>query len=390
MRRIYGCSQFAGVMLTALVLALVPADGQENVAFRKTLEPFIDKHEVAGMVTLVADAEKILELDAVGYANVAGKVPMKVDGIFWIASMSKPITGVLLMMLADEGKLKVDDPVEKYLPEFKGQKLKRKGSSELVNPARPMTIKDLLTHTSGIIPHQALSPVPRLDMVSLRDQCLLYAREPLQSEPGTEYKYSNAGINTVGRVVEVVAGMPFEEFLAQRLLRPLGMKDTTFWPTGAQLKRLVTPYKAGPDSKGLAAATLGLTQPLDDPKRQAFPAGGLFSTATDLAQFCRMMLADGVFAGKRYLSAAAVKQMTSNQTGAIKVAGGDLVRGLSWLINNKTGGYGHGGAYATYMWIEPAKHLAMIYLVQQAGPFPGDGGKSRPAFQRLAEQTFGK
>jgi CubicO group peptidase (beta-lactamase class C family) len=224
----------------------------------------------------------------------------------------------------------------------------------------------------------------------LKDQCLLYAKEPLQSEPGTEYLYSNAGINTLGRVIEVVGGMPFEEFLSTRLLAPLGMKDTTFWPTDDQLKRLVTPYKAGPGNKGLQPATLGLTQPLDDRKRQAFPAGGLFSTAQDLSKFCRMMLAGGLFEGKQYLSTEAVRQMTSNQTGDLKVAGGDLCRGLGFLVNKKTGGYGHGGAYATYMWIEPSRHIATVYLVQQAGAFPGDGGKARPAFQRLAEQTFGK
>ena len=184
--------------------------------------------------------------------------------------------------------------------------------------------------------------------------------------------------------------MPFEDFLSKRLLSPLGMKDTTFWPAGDQLKRLVTPYKSGPGKKGLEPAMLSLTQPLDDRKRQPMPAGGLFSTATDVSKFCQMMLAGGVYDGKRYLSKEAVAMMASNQTGDLKVAGGDFVRGLGWQVNKKTGGYGHGGAYATFMWIEPSKHVVTVYMVQQASNFPGDGGKQRPAFQKLAEQTFGK
>ena len=167
--------KLAGVMLAALFLCLAPARAQEKSAFVKLLEPFIDKREVAGVVTLAANEGKILELDAVGYANIEGMVLIKIDGVFWIASMSKPITAALLMMLVDEGKLKIDDPVEKYLPEFKGQKLAARARRSWCSPARPITIKDLLTHTSGITPHTALKPVPKLDMISLKDQCLLYA-----------------------------------------------------------------------------------------------------------------------------------------------------------------------------------------------------------------------
>jgi CubicO group peptidase (beta-lactamase class C family) len=347
--------------------------------------PFVEKGEVAGAVTLVADKDKVLSVEAVGYSDVKAKTPLKTDATFWIASMSKPITSCGLMMLVDEGKVNLDDPVEKYLPEFKNVWLaveKDKDHILLKKPQKTMLVRHLLDHTSGM-PFKSDLEVPTLDRVTLRDSALSYAMTPLQSEPGTKYAYSNAGINTAGRIIEVVSRMPYEEFMDKRLFEPLGMKDTTFWPNEAQLARLAKSYKPGMDKKSLEETNIGaLTYPLTDRKRQPMPAGGLFSTAADLARLCRMVLNGGELDGKRYLTEAAVKEMSKRQTPMeLKES-----YGLGFAVSGDT--FGHGGAYATDMQINTKHGLVLIYLVQHAG-FPGEGGKAKGAFQQAAIREFG-
>jgi CubicO group peptidase (beta-lactamase class C family) len=360
--------------------ATAPAKG-----LAAALQPFVDSHSLAGAVVLVADKEKVLSVEAVGFADVAGKKAMKPDALFWIASQSKSITAAALMMLMDDGKVKLDDPVEKYLPEFSGQWLAVEQDKEhvlLKKPKRAITVRDILSHTSGM-PFRSAMEEPTLDMLPLRDAVKSYAMTPLQSEPGTKYQYSNAGINTAGRIIEIASGMSYEDFLDKRLFGPLGMKDTTFWPNEDQLKRLAKAYKPNKENNGLEEITIGqLKYPLSDRKRQPMPAGGLFSTAEDVGRFCQMMLNAGVVNGKRVLSDDAVKQMTIKQTG-------DTVKenyGLGW----STGGdsFGHGGALSTNMTVNTKRGLIMVYLVQHAG-FPGDGGKSLGAFQKAAEEEFG-
>jgi CubicO group peptidase (beta-lactamase class C family) len=218
-----------------LAIALVPVPADESPAtppksIAAALRPFVDNHTLAGAVTLVADREKVLSLEAVGFADIAARVPMMVRALFWIASQSKPITAAALMMLVDDGKLRLDDPIEKYLPEFREQWLVVERDKEhmvLKKPSQPVTVRHLLSHTSGM-PFASVMEQPTLDRLPLRDAVRSYAMTPLQSEPGTKYQYSNAGINTAGRLIEVVSGMAYEDFLDQRLFRPLGMKDTTF------------------------------------------------------------------------------------------------------------------------------------------------------------------
>ena len=157
---------------------------------------------------------------------------------------------------------------------------------------------------------------PTLDGLALRDAVRSYAMAPLLFEPGTKYKYSNAGINTAGRIIEVVSGMPYEVFLQKRLFDRVSMKDTTFWPNKEQLSRLAKSYKPNADKTGLEETTIGQLQyPLDDRRRGPMPAGGLFSTANDCSNFCRMVLAGGTFGGQRILSESAVQEMTKRQTG---------------------------------------------------------------------------
>jgi CubicO group peptidase (beta-lactamase class C family) len=376
------------VALAVLGATVLPAQGEETAAASKiatALRPFVDSHTLAGAVTLVADKEKILDLEAVGYADVATQRAMATDALFWIASQSKPITATALMMLVDEGKLKLDDPVAKYLPEFNNLWLAAEHDNDhmlLKRPRHPITVREILSHTSGMGFSSAMEQ-PTLDMLPLRDAVRSYAMTPLQYEPGTKYQYANAGINTAGRLIEVLSGMPYAEFLNTRLFKPLGMKDTTFWPTKAQLTRLAKSYRPNANQTDLEETMVTqLHYPLDDRTRQPMPAGGLFSTAGDLARFCQMILNNGTYRGKRYLSEDAVKQMTSKQTGDTLPDG----YGLGWSTGG--GNFGHGGAYSTNMNIDTNRGLITIWLVQHAG-FPGNGAQSAGAFRKAAEEQFG-
>jgi CubicO group peptidase (beta-lactamase class C family) len=376
--------RFAALLLVALALTPLRAPADDKAAgLAGVLQPFVDRHELAGAVVLVADRDKVLALEAVGKADVAAEKPMRPDSLFWIASQSKPITAAAFMMLVDEGKVKLDDPVTKYLPEFNGQWLALPADKDhvlLVRPKRPITIRHILSHTSGM-PFQSALEAPTLDGLPLRVAVRSYAMTPLQSEPGAKYQYSNAGINTAGRIIEVVSGMPYEEFLDKRLFGPLGMKDTTFWPSEEQFKRLARSYRPNADKKGLEEVPISqLRYPLTDRKRQPMPAGGLFSTAADVGRFCQMVLNGGVFEGKRLLSEEAVTQMTSKQTGELKDN-----YGLGWA----TGGtFGHGGANATNMTIDPKRGLITVWMIQAVG-FRGDGGKAQGVFQKAAQERFG-
>ena len=351
------------------------------------LKPFVESSSLAGAVTVVANKDKVLSLDTVGFMDVGAKQVMKADSLFWIASMSKPITGTALMLLVDEGKVKLDDPIEKYLPEFQGMWVAVEKDAEhvlLKHPSRLVTIRDVMSHTSGM-PFKSEMEQPTLDGLTLRDAVRSYAITPLQTEPGTKYQYSNAGINTGARIIEVVSGVSYEDFMDQRLFKPLGMKDTTFWPNEEQVSRLAKPYKPSADKTKLEETTISqLTYPLSKRhNRYPMPAGGLFSTGADVATFCRMLLNGGELNGKRYLSEESLKTMTSKQTG-------DAVKdgyGIGWSTNGMT--FGHGGALATNMTLDPQRGLVTVFLVQHAG-FPGDGNKSQGAFVKAANEAFGK
>ncbi len=349
------------------------------------LQPFVDSRSLAGAVTLVADKKRTLSLEAVGFANRAANQEMATDSLFWIASQSKPITASVLMMLVDEGKVRLDDPVEAYLPEFKDQLLAVEQDAQhilLKKPAHPITVRNALNHTSGM-PFSSAVETPTRDLLPLRLAARSYAMTPLLFEPDTKFEYSNAGTNTAGCIIEVVSGMPYETFLAQRLLQPLGMKDTTFRPTAAQVRRIATSYKPNADKTDLAETRIEqLTYPLNDPRRQPMPAGGLFSTARDVGRFCQMILNEGVFKKERYLSKEAVSQMTRKQT-ADSLPNG---YGLGWFTDGVT--FGHGGAFSTNMTILPKRGLVLVYLVQHAG-FANNGDQAQGVFREAAEKNYG-
>jgi CubicO group peptidase (beta-lactamase class C family) len=310
---------------------------------------------------------------------------MTTDALFWIASMSKPMTTAAFMMLVDEGKVALDDPVEKYLPEFKGVMVaaeKDQNHALLKKPAHPILVRNVLSHTSGIVPRSPLEP--EIDILQLRDNVRVYPLVPLHFEPGEKYEYSNGGINTAGRIIEVLSGMKYEEFMQQRLFDPLGMKDTTFWPDENQVKRLAKSYKADKEKKDLEETTINqLTYPLTNRWRGACPAGGLFSTAGDCAKFCQMLLNGGVGVGRRLISEASIKQMSSRQTPPeVKNS-----YGFGLAITNDS--FGHGGAYATNMSIDPKRSLITVWMVQHSG-FPKEWTNGLGLFKSWAEQRFGK
>jgi CubicO group peptidase (beta-lactamase class C family) len=349
------------------------------------LQPYVDRHVLAGSVVLVAAPDKILDVEAVGWRDIVAKKPMQTDSVFWIASQSKPITAAALMILVDEGKVNVDDPVEKYLPEFKGQQVNVStdpAKPELVAARHPILVREVLSHTSGL-DFKSPMETPSLDLKPLAERVRSYAKMALLFQPGSKSKYSNAGINTAGRIIEVVSGMSYEKFLEERLFKPLGMSDTTFWPTKAQQERLAHSYMPNATKDDLVETPIGqLLYPLESTERQPMPAGGLFSTANDLSLFYRMMANNGALNGKRILSEKAVQTMTSDQSGEAHSH-----YGFGFGTDGKS--FTHGGAYGTNSRYDREQKLITVFLVQHAG-WSGDGKSILPSFQKAATAMYGK
>ena len=348
------------------------------------LEPLVANHTIAGAVTLVATRDRTIYLKATGFRDLAAKTLMPTDALFWIASVSKPLTATALMMLVDQGKVKLNDPVQKYLPEFKGQKVilksaitahEAQGASDSLRPPKlvrathPILIREILSHTSGL-PFRSAAEPGALDLLPLKDAVRSFAAEPLVFQPGTDYLYSNEGLNTAGRIIEVVSGMPYEQFMQERLFDPLGMKDTTFWPSDEQIRRLAKTYKLDAQTKDLMEVPISqLTYPLDDRQhRYPMPAGGLFSTAEDMSRFCRMILNGGALDGKRYLSLEALNGMTKKQNRGR----GKTDYGFGWTVSSS--GFGHGGAFKNLIDIDTTAGRILVFMVQQDGPWGTSDG----------------
>ncbi len=358
-------------------------------AISDRVRKYVAAREVAGAVTLVATPDRILHLDTSGNASLDPSESMRTDSIFWIASMSKPVLATLLLMLQDEGRLSVDDPVEKYLPEFK--ELKTADGK----PAR-VTIRHLLTHTSGM---GEITGAQARQCKTLADVIPLYVAKPVAFTPGSKWAYCQSGINTGGRIAEVVTGEPLDKLLQRRLFDPLGMKDTTFYLTEKQLPRLAKSYRRT-DKGELQATDIGFLGGKSPTTRDRFPApnGGLFSTASDYARFCRMILRGGELDGKRYLKPETVKLMTTIQTGDLKTGftpGNGW--GLGWCVVREPQGvtamlspgtFGHGGAYGTQAWIDPVAKRIYILMVQRANFPNSDASDVRKGFQEAASAAF--
>jgi CubicO group peptidase (beta-lactamase class C family)/glyoxylase-like metal-dependent hydrolase (beta-lactamase superfamily II) len=359
-------------------------------AIRAQLQKSIAAKEIAGAVTLVATPDRILHLDATGNTSLNPAEPMRPDAIFWIASMSKPILGTLILMLQDEGLLSVDDPVEKYLPEFKNFK------TVDGNPAK-LTIRHLLTHTSGM---GEISAEQASACKILKDVIPLYIAKPAAFAPGSKWVYCQSGINTAGRIAEVVTGESLDKLLKRRLFDPLGMHDTAFYLTEEQLPRLAKSYRRTNEG-GLEVTDVRFLNGKSPTSRDRFPApnGGLFSTASDYARFCQMILREGELDGKRYLKPETVKQMATIQTGELKTGftpGNGW--GLGWCVIREpqgitaplaAGSFGHGGAYGTQAWIDPVAKRVYLLMVQRSNFPNSDASEVRKGFQEAASAALG-
>jgi CubicO group peptidase (beta-lactamase class C family) len=350
------------------------------------IQPYIDDGRLAGVVTLVARRGRLVHFEAQGLADVGAKTPMRKDAIFRMASCSKPVTAVAVLMLMEEGKLRLDDPVSRFIPEFKNLKVaiaKPGGEVDLVPAARPITIHDLLTHTSGLGSGGAGAKATTKIMETrepgekLADFIPRLGAAPLDFQPGSQFRYSGlAGFDTLGRVVEIASGQTYDEFLRHRVFEPLGMKDTFFVVPEDRRDRLAALYQGTP--KGLVKMD---TPGFLNSKTYFSGAGGLYSTAEDYARFAQMLLNGGQLGGQRLLSPRTVSLMASNHVGTL--FGGQLGRpaqgvgfGLSvevvldavqagWRRSN--GSYGWDGAFGTIFWVDPKEQLIAVLLVQRSG-----------------------
>jgi CubicO group peptidase (beta-lactamase class C family) len=385
------------VALAVLTPVLHGADFDEAklALIRPGMQRFVDELQIAGAVTVVGNSKGIVSLEAIGNARLDPVEPMAKDALFRIASMTKPITAAGVLILADEGKLKVDDAVEKHLPEFRGQMLiVERDTDRLVlgKPARPVTLRDLLTHTSGLADYPpGLSDIYRKRDRTLAEGILAVSQRPLQFEPGSRWLYNNPGIDTLGRIIEVVSCKSYETFLAERVFTPLRMKDTTFRPSKEQMRRVAGMY-ALKEGKLVLEANPLIGQPVE--VRHPVPAGGLYSTGADMARFYRMMLNGGTLDGERILTATSVQAMTRVQTGDLKCGfTPGMAHGLGFAVVREPQGvtgmfspgtFGHGGAFGTQSWADPKRDLFVILLIQRAGLPNSDASDMRRELQRLA------
>lgn len=355
-------------------------------SINESISKSIASGEVAGAVTLVVDGQSTLHIGAAGYADVEQQTPLREDSIFWIASMSKPVTAACVMILVDERKIALSDPIDKYLPEMKNLRIQS-------NESVVITVEQVLNHTSG------MSEVAKgtYGFATLKDAAEAYSKLPVLFPPGSKWQYSQTGINTAARIVEVVSGQTFSDFLQKRICEPLGMKDTSFYLSEVQLKRLSKSYNRV-DGKFIETpiSLLAGHSPTDTNR---FPAanGGLFSTARDYGRFCQMLLNDGTLDGKTILSPAAVLTLRTPTTKDLTTG---FTEGNAWGVgccvvrkpqgateSLSAGSFGHGGAYGTQAWIDPVKKRAYILMVQR-GNFPNaDNSDLRKAFQAVAAQA---
>lgn len=393
----------------ALLFVTRPGTGEATKAGMDTgrlariaprMQSFVDKGVVSGAVTLVQRHGEVVYLEAAGYQDLEKKTPMRTDTIFEIMSITKPVTSVGILMLVEEGRVALYDPVEKYLPEFRGLWVidarvpnhDRPGDSErsLKRPSRPITVYDLLTHTSGMpeMPPESMGGVEfyfRMDK-TLAEAVTLYSQQPLEFDPGTKWAYSNTGMATLGRIIEVASDQPYERFIDERILKPLGMTDSFFFPPDAKRDRIASVYtlrKGKLETMGEGIYRRGA--------KYAMPEGGMYSTAKDMAAFYQMMLNGGSYNGQKLLSKATVETMTMVHTGNMPVWGSTSSGyGLGWAVSrspnatltlSSMGTFGHGGAFGTQGWVDPAKDLVGVLMLQRSS------GGSEPVHEAFREMA---
>ncbi len=352
----------------------------------------IDDRQIAGAVTLVARRGRVAWFRAQGLADRESGRPMRTDTIFRICSMTKPITSVAAMMLYEEGRFLLEDPVSAYLPEFAHPKVLVKpasGEPYSIPAAREITIRDLLRHTSGITYHWNADLGPLYVAANVAHGLLPYdgtiednvkrlAGVPLLFNPGERWEYG-LGVDVLGRLVEVVSGRPLDEFLRTRIFEPLGMKDTSFYPAEGKLERLAAAYTHYKD-KGLSrfpeqpitegSFSYSADYPYRGPKRLFSGGAGLTSTAGDYDRFCQMMLDGGKAGGTRLLSRKSVELMTQDQLGKLSA---EMGFGLGFGVEGvkaplaelgSPGAYDWGGFFYTAFTVDPKEQMIVIFMAQ--------------------------
>jgi CubicO group peptidase (beta-lactamase class C family) len=350
------------------------------------IERRIETRDISGAVTLVARRGRVAHLEAQGLMDLETNKPMAKDAIFRIASMTKPVVGVAVLMMIEEGKIRLSDPVSKFIPQFKdlkvavpqgGQQAGARGAAPprfyTVPAEREITIKDLLTHTSGLvsgtISTAEAAKITRNPGDTLADYIPRLGQVPLEFQPGSRWTYSpGAGFDTLGRIVEIVSGQSLDQFLRQRIFDPLGMKDTSFNISDAQRPRAATMYQK--NAQGLEkAANQRLTA-----TTYFSGGGGLSSTADDYGRFAQMLVNGGQLNGKRLLAPRTVELMGSPYAPdtlpgrARGEAWGLSVRVITDAVARNTylsnGSFGWQGAFGTHFWVDPKEKLVGLLMVQ--------------------------
>jgi len=366
-----------------ILSGLLPAELPRVDAIRYAMEKAVAQKQAAGVVTLAMKDGTVIHHDAVGFANLSKQQPMQKNALFWIASMTKSVSTTAIMTLVDEGKLSLDEPASKWLPEL-GKVKMADGSA----PKRPITLRDLMSHTAGI----AFPPRKATDgAISLKAYTVELLKAPLAFEPGSAYEYG-FGITIAGRIAEIVSGKSFEKFVEERITAPLGMKDTTFHPNEAQRSRIAMTYTMNEETKALTPAYNPFVTGDASVKRMVEPSGGLFSTASDMSKFYQMIANKGLWDGRRIVSEGSLKELTS----AHKAGDKPISYGLGWMVNIESqrpapmmpvGGFGHGGAYATHGGVDTKNGLIMVYLVQNV--LVPNSSQPRDTFHRLIYESLG-
>ena len=414
--RVLGVMAIVALMCLPLAAGTIPTTKPEEVGLSadrlkrigEAVQRHIEAQNVAGAVTLVARKGRIAHFEARGMMDLEAKKPMPKDGLFRLASMSKPITGVAIMMLVEEGKVRLSDPVSRFIPEFKaldkvavakpGAPPPAQGAEaayDLVAASRAITVGDLLKHGSGLVSgglgaSAANRIAPRTPTDTLATYIPKLAAVPLDFQPGTLWRYSGqAGFDVLSRIIEVVSGQTFDVFLKQRLFDPLGMKDTGFFPAPGKESRLVTIYQTTP--QGLRPGNQTVSNVYFS------GAGGMMSTAEDYVQFAQMLLNGGQLNGTRFLGPRTVQLMTSNHTGdMVNGQFGRPAHGMGFGLSMQVvqdpvaaslrvskGAYGWAGGTGVSFWVEPAEQIVSIYFIQG-----GSGGGLRQDFENAVYQSI--
>ena len=358
------------------------------------LQTYVDNKNVSGFITLIARKGQVIHYENCGYRDVDNQLPMEKDTLLRIYSMTKPITSVALMMLYEQGKFQLFDPVSKYIPEFgKTKVLKHMGfvGPELVEQDPPMTIHHLLTHTSGLsygffydtpIDEMYRNSPFRDATLTLEDKIKSMAELPLRFQPGTQWNYSIA-TDVCGYLVQVISGMPFETFLQENIFNPLSMVDTCFQVPEDKINRFATLYQHNPVDKSFHVFTGTPHIPAHDfttPTKSPSGGGGLVSTTEDYLKFAQLLLNKGELDGTRLLGRKTVDYMTVNHLkpelipfgiGLGEHSGHGFGLGFSMVMNpaqagvlNSIGNYGWGGAASTNFWVDPQEELVGIIMTQ--------------------------